>query len=89
MAENRFTISKSIFMKKKEVKKFTERHNDGSLWATGIVIDGKMVGYWKWFRKDGSVMPSGHFKKGKQTGKWTTYNKSGKVVKVADLTSKQ
>ena len=49
------------------------------------MVNEKMEGYWKWFRKDGSKMRSGHFNLGKQTGKWTTYDKIGKVVKVTDF----
>jgi antitoxin component YwqK of YwqJK toxin-antitoxin module len=72
----------------KNSKNYKHYHADGSLWATGKIVGGKMDGFWKWFRKDGSVMRSGYFKNGKQTGKWTTYNKNGKVVKVTDLTPK-
>lgn len=57
-------------------------HKDGSIWAKGKKIDGKMNGYWEWYRKDGTKMRSGYFKSDVQTGKWTTYNKKGKVHKV-------
>lgn len=63
-------------------KKHIHRHKDGSIWARGTITNGKMDGYWVWFRKDGSKMRSGYFTKGKQTGKWVTYDKRGKVVKV-------
>ncbi len=76
-------------IKKLKKEKYVKYHNDGSLWARGTLIDGKMEGLWVWFRKPasrggekGSKMRSGYFKNGKQTGDWTTYNSKGKVVKV-------
>ena len=73
-------------------KTFIKYHADGSLWAKGATLDGKMHGYWEWFRKpshpggkDGSRMRSGYFKNGKQTGEWTTYTKTGKIVKVTQM----
>ena len=65
---------------------YTQRHADGTLWAKGFMQGGKMVGFWKWYRKDGTLMRSGAFTAGKQTGTWTTYDKKGKVVKVTTLT---
>ncbi len=66
-------------------KTYKHFHKDGTLWATGKLLGGKMTGYWKWFRKDGTKMRTGYFKAGKQIGKWTTYNKKGGVVKVTDF----
>ena len=63
-------------------------HKDGSLWARGQMLGGKMHGYWQFFRKDGVIMRSGRFDKGTQTGEWTTYNRAGKVHKVTRMKSK-
>ena len=65
-----------------KAKEYTHFHKDGSVWATGQIVDGQMHGYWEWFRKDGSKMRSGHFEMGKQVGKWTTFDKNGKVVRI-------
>jgi antitoxin component YwqK of YwqJK toxin-antitoxin module len=43
--------------------------------------NGKMHGYWVWFRKDGTKMRSGHLDRGKQVGEWTTYDKKGQPFK--------
>lgn len=67
--------------KKVAKKPYVHRHADGSVWARGFLAGGKMVGFWKWFRKDGSVMRTGRFDKGKQVGEWITYDKKGRVVK--------
>jgi len=67
-------------------KAYTKRHGDGSVWAKGFVEDGKMVGFWKWFRKDGTLMRSGHFENGKQVDEWITYDKKGKIVKKTNFT---
>jgi len=64
-----------------EAKKYIHYHKDGSIWAKGQMLNGKMEGFWVWFRKDGSKMRSGHFKKGKQVGEWITYDKKGHIVK--------
>ena len=71
----------------KKTKKYNHivYHKDGSLWAQGNFVKGKMQGYWEWFRKDGSKMRSGHFEMGKQTGEWITYDKKGKVVKLTKM----
>jgi len=64
-------------------KKYVKYHADGTLWAKGWTLGGKMEGKWEWFRKGGkSLMRSGSFKAGKQVGKWTTFSSAGKVVKV-------
>jgi antitoxin component YwqK of YwqJK toxin-antitoxin module len=60
-------------------------HKNGSIWAKGQFVRGKMNGHWVWFRKDGSKMRSGYFKMEKQVGKWTTYDKGGKIVKVTSF----
>lgn len=69
----------------KTKKSYIKRHNDGSLWAKGTMLDGQPDGYWEWFRKDGTRLRSGHFEKGKQVGDWTTYDKKGKVYKVTPM----
>jgi uncharacterized protein YdhG (YjbR/CyaY superfamily) len=71
--------------KKSKAKPFVKYHNDGTLWAKGQMLNGKMHGYWKWFRKDGVIMRSGYFNLGKQTGEWTTYDKEGQVYKVTRM----
>jgi hypothetical protein len=43
-----------------------EHYKDGSVKGRGLLVDGKMEGYWEWFRKDGSKMRSGHFSAGEQ-----------------------
>jgi len=65
---------------------YIKRHNDGTTWAKGTMINETPDGYWEWFRKDGSKMRSGYFKIGKQAGEWTTYDRRGKVVKVTKFT---
>ena len=66
-------------------------HKDGSLWAKGSMMGGKMHGYWEWFRKParsggrGTIMRSGHFEKNKQVGEWITYDRKGKVYKTTSL----
>ena len=47
----------------------------------GEYKDGKMHGYWEFYRKDGSLMRSGTFDLDKQVGLWTTYSRDGRVVK--------
>lgn len=66
-------------------KSFRKNHADGSLWATGTMINDVAEGYWEWFRKDGTKMRSGSFLHGKQTGTWTTYDKAGKTYKVTQF----
>ena len=66
-------------------KQYVKYHNDGSVWAKGILVDGVAEGYWEWFRKDGSKMRSGYFKNGEQADEWTTYDKKGKIYKVTDF----
>jgi antitoxin component YwqK of YwqJK toxin-antitoxin module len=54
------------------MKQRIDRHKDGSIKASGHVIDDVLTGYWEWFRKDGSKMRSGYFENGEQVGEWTT-----------------
>ena len=61
-------------------------HKDGSLWAKGVMLGGKMHGYWEWFRKGGgALMRSGYFEEGEQVGEWITYDREGKVFKVTQM----
>jgi hypothetical protein len=68
--------------KSHKAKTHIEYHKDGSIWAKGRKLDGKLDSYWEWFRKDGTRMRSGYFVAGQQAGQWTTYDKSGAVYKV-------
>jgi antitoxin component YwqK of YwqJK toxin-antitoxin module len=61
--------------------KYINKYTDGTVQAVGQHVDGKMDGYWEWFRKDGSKMRSGNFDRDKQVGEWITYDRGGKVVK--------
>lgn len=74
--------------KKSREKERIEYHKDGSIWAKGQSLDGKLHGYWEWFRKDGTKLRSGYFKRGKQVGEWTTYDKKGKIYKVTIMKPK-
>jgi len=74
------------YKKTDKPKKHTHYQKDGSIWAKGSILDGKMHGQWIWFRKDGSKMRAGKFEKDKQVGRWTTYDKYGTVVKVTNFT---
>jgi antitoxin component YwqK of YwqJK toxin-antitoxin module len=69
-------------MTKPPSKTRIDRHKDGSIRAKGTERDGKLDGYWEWFRKDGTIMRSGYFDMGERTGEWTTYDAKGKVYKV-------
>ena len=71
------------------MKKHTEYHKDGSVWAKGQSENGRMEGPWVWFRKDGSKMRSGSFKKGEQVGVWVTYDAAGKIYKKTSIKPKQ
>jgi len=73
---------------KKAPKRHVHRHNDGSIWAKGWLLDGVMTGYWEWFRKDGVRMRSGTFDDGRQVGTWTTYDRTGAVHKVTMMKPK-
>ncbi len=65
------------------MKKYTQYHKDGSIWAKGQTQNDIPEGYWEWFRKDGSKLRSGHFKHGVQVGEWTTYDRNSTVYKVS------
>lgn len=53
----------------------------------GNYVDGKMHGFWEFFRKDGSLMRSGYFDKERQVGVWKTYDRAGNLVKESDYGS--
>ena len=63
-------------------------HKDGTVWATGKLLNGVATGYWEWFRKDGVRMRSGYFEDGVQVGEWTTYDRKGAVYKVTTIKPK-
>jgi hypothetical protein len=69
-------------------KKYNHYHKDGTLWATGQMLEGVPTGYWEWFRKDGSKLRSGWFENGQQVGEWTTYGRKGEVYKVTQVKPK-
>ncbi|MBP6087650.1 MAG: hypothetical protein KA009_03070 [Rhodoluna sp.] len=47
----------------------------------GDYLDGKMHGYWEFYRKDGSLMRSGAFDREVQVGVWKTFDRTGALVK--------
>jgi antitoxin component YwqK of YwqJK toxin-antitoxin module len=47
----------------------------------GDYLDGKMHGYWEFYRKDGSLMRSGAFDREVQVGVWKTFDRAGALVK--------
>jgi antitoxin component YwqK of YwqJK toxin-antitoxin module len=47
----------------------------------GEYLDGKMHGYWEFYRKDGSLMRSGTFDLEVQVGVWKTFDRAGALVK--------
>lgn len=65
-----------------------EYHRDGSVRATGQMLDGVPVGRWEWFRVDGTRLRSGTFDAGVQVGEWTTYDRAGEVYKVTRVKPK-
>ncbi len=67
---------------------FIKNHKDCSLWARGQMLDGRMTGYWEWFRKDGTKLRSGWFENGEQCGEWTTHDKAGMPYKVTQIRPK-
>jgi len=71
--------------KKSEPQPHREYHKDGSLWATGEMLNGVPTGYWEWFRKDGTKMRSGTFLDGEQVGEWITYDQQGNVYKITSI----
>jgi hypothetical protein len=66
-------------------KQHTIYHKDGSIYGTGQMLDGKMHGYWEFFRKNGTIMRSGTLDREQQIGTWTTYDASGKPYKVTEM----
>ena len=51
----------------------------------GEYQNGKMHGFWEFYRKDGSLMRSGSFIEDRQVGTWTTYDRNGSVVRVTEF----
>ncbi|MFM2385243.1 MAG: hypothetical protein RL166_1117, partial [Actinomycetota bacterium] len=47
----------------------------------GEYRNGKMHGYWEFYRKDGSLMRSGTFDEEIQVGVWKTFARDGSLVK--------
>ena len=75
-------------MAKKKLAKRERRvdhHRDGTVRARGWTRDGKLDGYWEWFRLDGTRLRAGSFAADKQVGEWTTYDKAGEVVKITKM----
>jgi uncharacterized protein YdhG (YjbR/CyaY superfamily) len=66
---------------------YLEFYSHGILKSKGKMKQGKMHGYWEWFRKDGTKLRSGSFKVGVQSGLWTTYDQSGKPYKKTNFPS--
>jgi antitoxin component YwqK of YwqJK toxin-antitoxin module len=62
-----------------------EYHRDGSVRAKGWTLNGKLDGYWEWFRLDGTRLRSGSFDLDRQVGDWTTYDRSGAAYKVTQM----
>ena len=62
-----------------------ERHKDGSLWARGLMRDGRPHGYWEWFRRNGVKLRSGHLESGESVGEWVTYDAKGQPYKVTQI----
>mgnify|MGYP006199136391 FL=1 len=62
-------------------------YNNGLPRFKGEYLDGKMHGYWEFYRKDGSLMRSGYFDKERQVGVWKTYDRAGNLVKESDYGS--
>jgi antitoxin component YwqK of YwqJK toxin-antitoxin module len=61
-------------------------HKDGSIYAKGQMLAGKMDGYWEFFRKDGTILRSGSFDDHEQQiGTWTTYGNDGKPLKITQI----
>jgi antitoxin component YwqK of YwqJK toxin-antitoxin module len=65
-----------------------EYYKNGNVKGRGDVVDGKMEGYWEWFRTDGSKMRSGHFSANEQVGEWITYDRQSQIYKVTDFDKK-
>lgn len=65
-----------------------EYYKNGNVKGKGLLVDGKMEGYWEWFRKNGIKMRSGYFKADEQVGEWITYDQQGQVYKVTNMDKK-
>ena len=52
----------------------------------GDYLNGKMHGYWEFYRKDGSLMRSGNFDEEQQIGVWKTFARDGSLVKETKFT---
>ena len=70
---------------KKRRSKRIDYHRDGTVRAQGWTRDGKLDGYWEWFRSDGTRLRSGTFSLDRQIGDWTTYDRAGAVYKVTSM----
>lgn len=62
-----------------------EYFKDGTVRARGQMLDGRLSGYWEWFRKDAIRMRAGYFELGVQVGTWATYDRHGVVYKVTAM----
>ncbi|MEY4310270.1 MAG: hypothetical protein RLZ71_196 [Actinomycetota bacterium] len=51
----------------------------------GDYLDGKLHGYWEFYRTDGSVMRTGSFNREVQVGIWRTFDREGRLVKETDF----
>ncbi len=67
------------------VGEYLEFYANGILKSKGKMRQGKMHGYWEWFRKDGTKLRSGSFINGEQSGLWITYDQNGKPYKKSNF----
>ena len=74
--------------KRTKVTRRIQHHKDGSIWSQGAMKDGRMHGYWEWFRSDGTKMRSGHFACGERVGEWITYDKRGSRYKTTMISDR-
>jgi antitoxin component YwqK of YwqJK toxin-antitoxin module len=58
--------------------------NGKTIWSKGRIIDGKVEGYWEWYRIDGTIKRSGHFNNGEPVGEWITYDSNEKPYKTTN-----
>ena len=49
-----------------------------------MIVDGRPVGYWEWYRIDGTLKRSGHFDAGEPVGEWITYDAAGQPHRTTD-----
>jgi antitoxin component YwqK of YwqJK toxin-antitoxin module len=47
--------------------------------ATGLFVDNKMEGEWKFYRETGQLWQIGNFKDGKKNGPWVRYDKNDQL----------